>query len=208
MAIDSRDMSSYFVKMPGQGTCVFELPPEDNTVHGLISAMNTRGFDQEDSMKLFWGGKELRTNQETFNRTPLPILGINPGSTLEVSVPMRGGAQCGKMVKGRSKEKPQNDELAAKLKWLQDQAAGRIAASDALKAQRAKAENESAMMKKNNMKIMTQMRSLMRNEKLGELKKSLEVLSSLHEAAVKRKDDLISRLIANHEFAFEQHTVR
>jgi hypothetical protein len=34
-----------------------------------------------------------------------------------------------------------------------------------------------------------------------------EVLSSLHEAAVKRKDELIARLIENHEFAFEQHTV-
>jgi hypothetical protein len=41
---------------------------------------------------------------------------------------LKGGAQCGKMVKGRSKEKADGaGDLAAKMRWLQEQAARRIA---------------------------------------------------------------------------------
>lgn len=43
---------------------------------------------------------------------------------------------------------------------------------------------------------------------MGELQKELEALSASHEAAVKRKDGVIQRLIENHEFAYDQHTVR
>lgn len=136
----------------------------------------------------------------------LSDLGIYPGATLEASVPLRGGAQCGKMVKGRSKEKPQTDELAAKLRWLQEQAQRRIAARDALQAQRDKAAAEAEMTRKNNLKVMNAMRSLMRDDKLGALKKDLEVLTAMHEAAVERKDALLARLMENHDFAFDQHS--
>jgi hypothetical protein len=162
-------MASYFVKIPGQGTCLVELPLEECRVKNLVEAVSTRnnefGHDAEGSMKLFWSGKEIGQHSNSHHdNVPLLSLGIHPGSTLEVSLPLLGGAQCGKMVKGRSKEKPQNDELAAKLKWLQEQAAGRIAAHDALKAQKEKAAEEANMTKKNNMKIMTAMRSLMRSK--------------------------------------------
>ena len=41
---------------------------------------------------------------------------------------LKGGAQCGKMVKGRSKEKADGaGDLAAKMRWLQEQAAKRLA---------------------------------------------------------------------------------
>lgn len=138
-------MANYFVKIPGQGTCSFELPLEECNVKNLVNAVSARSdalfggaggggaFNNED-LKLFYGGKQIGFNHEKNSNNnilnsnvPLLQLGINPGSTLEVNVPLLGGAQCGKMVKGRSKEKPQNDELAAKLKWLQEQAAGRIA---------------------------------------------------------------------------------
>jgi hypothetical protein len=43
---------------------------------------------------------------------------------------LKGGAQCGKMVKGRSKEKADGaGDLAAKMRWLQEQAAKRLAGS-------------------------------------------------------------------------------
>jgi hypothetical protein len=123
-------MESYFVKLPGVGTCTFTLPREEYTVGGLISAVNSRlnvrGVRHyKHSATLFYAGKELRSkNKEEL----LSSIGIFPGSTLEVHVPLRGGAQLGKFVKGRAKERSGEAaaEYASKMKWLQDQAAQRV----------------------------------------------------------------------------------
>lgn len=72
----------------------------------------------------------------------------------------KGGAQCGKMVKGRSKER--SEDAANRMRWLQEQAANRMRARDALKAHRDKAATEAALTRKHNLKIMAEMRILMR----------------------------------------------
>ena len=118
--------------------------------------------------------------------------------------PLLGGAQCGKMVKGRSKEKA--EDAAARMKWLQEQAANRIKARDALQAQRDRAAAEAAMTRRHNLKIMAEMRALMRNEKLQQLKEELEALAALHEETLKRKDAMLDRLVDSFQFAHDQQT--
>jgi len=136
----------------------------------------------------------------------LAALGVFPGATLEVLPRLRGGAQCGKMVKGRSKEKDTNSDLAAKLRWLQEQAEKRKIARDMLNAQRERAKLEQGLTNKNMMKILAANRQMMRDAKLAELEKLLAILAALHEEAVKRKDGIIARLLDNLDFAADQHT--
>ena len=118
----------------------------------------------------------------------------------------KGGAQCGKMVKGRSKER--SEDAANRMRWLQEQAANRMRARDALKMHRDKAAAEAALSRKHNLKIMAEMRTLMRGEKLQHLKKELEALAALHEETLKRKDMILDKLVESLDFAYDQHSVR
>jgi len=214
--------SSLFVKLPGQGTCVFNLAPEDSTVHGLIDAVtqkkeqftgvvglvdNRHEEADDSSLRIKFGSKTLHYGGRFESDQTLRSLGIGPGSTLEVTVPLRGGATAGKAVKGRSKSKAgMSDDMAAKMRWLQEQAAKRMLAWDALKAVKDKASEEAGLTRLNQRVVMEAMRKLMRDEKLSELQKEIGVLQSLHEDAVRRKDGIIARLVDNHDFAFDQHT--
>ena len=172
-------------------------------VGALIAAVDQRqGFAGRPAgpgrRQLHWGGKVLsgagrrkadragvRRRGAADDSRSLASVGLAAGATLEVVVPLRGGAQCGKMVKGRSKEKSgEGDDLAAKMAWLQEQARKRIAARDALKAVRDRARAEAEMTRKNMLKIMAAMRDMMRGEKLDALRRELEALAAAHDEAV------------------------
>lgn len=211
-------LSSFFVKIPGRGTCVVNLPCDDHTVHGLIDAVTSGhkfGKAESDgteapapSLQMKFGSKSLLFSDISKEDRTLESLGIRPGSTLEVSVPLLGGATAGKAVKGRSKSKAgMSDDMAAKMRWLQEQASKRILAWDALKAMKDKAAEEAELTRLNRRIVMEAMRTLMRDEKLSELQKELGVLQALHEDAVRRKDGIIARLMDNHDFAFDQVAV-
>jgi len=106
-------------------------------VKGLVDAVSARTGDAAEPHPLFWAGKTIqKTGLAESDNTLLSSLGLSGGSTLEMLVPLKGGAQCGKSVKGRSKEKAGSDDLAAKMRWLQEQAAKRIAGKLALPALR------------------------------------------------------------------------
>lgn len=170
------------------------------TVAELFAEIS-RSHTTSTPLSLSYCGKILNATDSS----PLKRFGIDNNSTIFAHPPLRGGAQCGKMVKGRSKEK--GEDATARMRWLQEQAAKRIAARDALKAQRDKALAEAEMTRRHNVKIMTSMRALMREEKLQQLKKELESLASLHEDTVKRKDAMIETLLKTIEFAYDQHSV-
>ena len=120
-------LSTYFVKLPSRGTCAFSLLPSKRTVRGLVDAVAERSCESV-SAPLFFGSKALRLAGDARDDASLASLGIEPGFTLEAFVGLKGGAQCGKSVKGRSKEKSgDGDDLASKMRWLYDQALKRIA---------------------------------------------------------------------------------
>ena len=97
---------------------------------------------------------------------------------------MRGGATAGKLVKGRSKDKTGSEsaaELAEKMRWLQEQAAKRAQAWDALQSLKDKAAGEADLSRTSNLTVMAEMRKLMRDEKLAALQSELGVIAALHE---------------------------
>ncbi|GLE05591.1 hypothetical protein PINS_up014623 [Pythium insidiosum] len=136
-----------------------------------------------------------------------------PVRTFHVSIKLRGGAQLGKAVKGRSKDgKGKKDsEITEEERRLQD-SIRRMEMNDYMKklTQSKKTllkefmEKEEKISRMNKLKIQNHWRKIMRLVKVEALRKEVEIRSQNHERDVDRKDAIIQMLDRDLEEAEEQ----
>ncbi|CAM9728416.1 unnamed protein product, partial [Ectocarpus fasciculatus] len=201
---------------PGAGgDCGSDEPP------WLSSRRTTRGtstdFDKhmagdggggainDADIRLVFAGKDLQKGQ------PLLGYGLQADSTVHVLGRLRGGAQLGKVVKGRSQvkkkgaEKPKEyAELQAKYAKMQEMDMARSQAIAAKAELRRRIDQEEKNSKMNRLKIQNQWRKIMRLAKVESLRKDIEILSQNHERDVDRKDAIIQMLDRDLEEAEDQ----
>eukprot|EP00903_Cladosiphon_okamuranus_P009369 g8933.t1 len=158
-----------------------------------------------NDVRLVFAGKDLQ------NGRPLLGYGVSGDSTVHVIGRLRGGAQLGKVVKGRSQvkkkgaEKPKEyAELQAKYARMQEMDMARQQAIAAKAELRRRVEQEEKNSKMNRLKIQNQWRKIMRLAKVESLRKDIEILSQNHERDVDRKDAIIQMLDRDLEEAEDQ----
>ncbi|CAN0492694.1 unnamed protein product, partial [Phaeothamnion confervicola] len=146
---------------------------------------------------------------------PLRDYGVRPGSTLYLPGNLPGGAQLGKVVKGRSQVKKRSADrpkeyadLQAKNARIQEMEVARTAAVTARRELRARMDVEARNSKVNRLKIQNQWRKIMRLAKVESLRKDIEILSQNHERDVDRKDAIIQMLDRDLEEAEDQFQVK
>ncbi|RLN52436.1 hypothetical protein BBJ29_009417 [Phytophthora kernoviae] len=152
--------------------------------------------------------KSLRNNHQRHNHEP-PLL-------FHLSIKLRGGAQLGKAVKGRSKDgKGKKDgpgrESSEEERRLQE-SIRRMEMNDYMKrltvSKKALLQEfmakEERISRMNKLKIQNHWRKIMRLVKVEALRKEVEVRSQNHERDVDRKDALIQMLDRDLEEAEEQ----
>ncbi|CAM9440632.1 unnamed protein product [Ectocarpus sp. 8 AP-2014] len=156
-------------------------------------------------IRLVFAGKDLQRGR------PLLGYGLQADSTVHVLGRLRGGAQLGKVVKGRSQvkkkgaEKPKEyAELQAKYAKMQEMDMARSQAIAAKAELRRRIDQEEKNSKMNRLKIQNQWRKIMRLAKVESLRKDIEILSQNHERDVDRKDAIIQMLDRDLEEAEDQ----
>ncbi|CAN0084514.1 unnamed protein product [Ectocarpus sp. 12 AP-2014] len=156
-------------------------------------------------IRLVFAGKDLQRGR------PLLGYGLQAESTVNVLGRLRGGAQLGKVVKGRSQvkkkgaEKPKEyAELQAKYAKMQEMDMARSQAIAAKAELRRRIDQEEKNSKMNRLKIQNQWRKIMRLAKVESLRKDIEILSQNHERDVDRKDAIIQMLDRDLEEAEDQ----
>lgn len=131
---------------------------------------------------------------------------------LHLSMKLRGGAQLGKAVKGRSKDgKGKKDEGTEEERRLQE-SIRRMEMNDYMKklTQSKKAllkefmDKEEKLSHMNKLKIQNHWRKIMRLVKVESLRKEVEIRSQNHERDVDRKDAIIQMLDRDLEESEEQ----
>lgn len=160
-------------------------------------------------------------------RVGSPIAAVSPPSSsvremqalatlFHVTLRLRGGAQLGKAVKGRSKDgksgkKDGGREATDEEKRLQD-SIRRMEMSDYMKKLTVSKkallkefmEKEEKISRMNKLKIQNHWRKIMRLVKVEALRKEVEIRSQNHERDVDRKDAIIQMLDRDLEEAEEQ----
>ncbi|KAG5192465.1 flagellar associated protein [Tribonema minus] len=137
--------------------------------------------------------------------------GLQEGSTIHVLGRLRGGAQLGKVVKGRSQVKKKDGkskdfgDLQAKYNKMQELDAARLAAQAARMELQRRMEAEERNSRTNRLKIQNQWRKIMRLAKVESLRRDIEILSQNHERDVDRKDAIIQMLDRDLEEAEDQY---
>ncbi|CAB1120728.1 unnamed protein product [Ectocarpus sp. CCAP 1310/34] len=172
-------------------------------------------------IRLVFAGKDLQKGR------PLLGYGLQADSTVHVLGRLRGGAQLGKVVKGRSQvkkkgaEKPKEyAELQAKYAKMQEMDMARSGAIAAKAELRRRIDKEEKNSKMNRLKIQNQWRKIMRlakvtkkrpgglvltaQDRVESLRKDIEILSQNHERDVDRKDAIIQMLDRDLEEAEDQ----
>ncbi|CAM9554394.1 unnamed protein product, partial [Choristocarpus tenellus] len=155
--------------------------------------------------RLLYAGKELVEGR------PLQEYGLGEGSTIHSLGRLRGGAQLGKVVKGRSQvkkkapDKPKEyAEMQAKYAKMQEMDVARQQATAAKADLRRRMEQEEKNSRTNRLKIQNQWRKIMRLSKVASLRKDIEILSQNHERDVDRKDAIVQMLDRDLEEAEDQ----
>eukprot|EP00904_Undaria_pinnatifida_P001782 jgi/Undpi1/11604/HiC_scaffold_30.g13899.m1 len=178
---------------------------EHNLVSRPAADCGTSTSDDLLDVRLVFGGKDLQQGR------PLRRYNITRDSTVHVVGRLRGGAQLGKVVKGRSQvkkkgaEKPKEyAELQAKYAKMQEMDMARQQAIAAKAELRRCIEQEEKNSKINRLKIQNQWRKIMRLAKVESLRKDIEILSQNHERDVDRKDAIIQMLDRDLEEAEDQ----
>jgi len=142
---------------------------------------------------------------------------LRQNGVLHLSVRLYGGAQLGKPVKGRSKEKKgsaaakKDGKTSDEEKRLQE-SIKRLEMNDYLKKLAVSKkgllkefmEKEQKISKMNKLKIQNHWRKIMRLVKVESLRKEVEIKSQNHERDVDRKDAIIQMLDRDLEEAEEQ----
>ena len=192
-----------FVRCPSGVSSVRTVEAGDS-VEALKSALASESGVPAEEQRLVCGGRDL-----VCGRT-LGACGVRADATVEVQLRLRGGAQLGKAVKGRSRDKKADN--AADYDMMQDRIR-RIKEYDMMQArarvQRARIHAMMAIEQKNThinrLKIQNQWRKIMRLAKLEQLRKDIEILSQSHERDVDRKDAILQMLDRDLEEAEEQY---
>jgi Sperm tail/Ubiquitin family len=141
----------------------------------------------------------------------LNAYGIVEGSSVQLLGRLRGGAQLGKVVKGRSQVKKKDAkpreyaDLQAKYAKMQEVDAARQQAQNAKQELRRRMELEERNSRTNRLKIQNQWRKIMRLAKVESLRRDIEILSQNHERDVDRKDAIIQMLDRDLEEAEDQY---
>eukprot|EP00941_MAST-03F_sp_MAST-3F-sp1_P003751 g3751.t1 len=206
-----------FVKSVGGKTLTLSVSPSTSieTVRDKIRCKSS--FDTEAkptchysfSSRLVFGGKQLE------NGRSLSDYAISSYSTIDELLPLCGGAQLGKAVKGKSKrvedEQGQSGPTDAERR-LQERVQ-RMKENDLRRQTALKRRNElkNRMLveqkhsRMNLLKIQNQWRKIMRLAKVQSLRKDIDVLAQGHERDVDRKDAIIQMLDRDLEEAEEQY---
>ena len=136
--------------------------------------------------------------------------GVQRDATVTVLLRLRGGAQLGKPIKGRSKFNKAPDSSNDKM--LEEKMRRNLKFNEIKKRARKERQRIMEMMaieKKNTrinqLKIQNQWRKIMRLAKLEQLRKDIEILSQSHERDVDRKDAILQMLDRDLEEAEEQY---
>ncbi|CAM9573625.1 unnamed protein product [Chrysoparadoxa australica] len=182
------------------------LALQDVTLERDVSQIIDRIPREWGETRLIYGGKQL-----VANRT-LADYGVTCGSTIHAVGRLRGGAQLGKVVKGRSQVKKKSmtgkpreyADLQAKFAKMQEMDATRQQAMAAKAELMRRLEQQEKNSKTNQLKIQNQWRKIMRLAKVESLRKDIEILSQNHERDVDRKDAIIQMLDRDLEEAEDQ----
>lgn len=169
---------------------------------GLISKLGPSALDHS---RLVYSGSHLSIGR------PLESYGLGEGSTLQLLGRLRGGAQLGKVVKGRSQAKKKDGktreygDLQAKYAKMQEIDAARVQAENARVELKRRMELEERNSRTNRLKIQNQWRKIMRLAKVESLRRDIEIMSQNHERDVDRKDAIIQMLDRDLEEAEDQY---
>lgn len=131
---------------------------------------------------------------------------------LELTLRLRGGAQLGKAVKGRSKERKDGGREATDEEKRLQEAIRRMEMSDYMKKLTLSKQallreflaREAAVSRTTKLKIQNHWRKIMRLVKVEALRKEVEVRAQHHERDVDRKDALVQLLDRDLDEAEEQ----
>jgi len=193
---------------------LFRLPSSGGT-----SAIDVGPTDTIESLKVKLYEKEgiLPCHQRlSLNSRPLNDKRLQDGcsgSVIDVNLRIMGGAQLGKAVKGRSRDRrrakdtgPSDEEraLQEKIRRMQEYDKIHKRALQERKRLQALMKTEMRNTHVNRLKIQNQWRKIMRLAKLEQLRKDIEILSQSHERDVDRKDAILQMLDRDLEEAEEQ----
>jgi len=194
---------------PSGGTLALQVQPSD-TVASVKAQVQAREGVGADDFALSYGGKPLACGRA------LCDYDVHGEATLQMALRLRGGAQLGKSVKGKSKgkdkkgKKPKDGEESAlrdRIRMMEEQDLARRKAAAAREALAQKMRTEQKNTRVNQLKIQNQWRKIMRLAKVESLRKDIEILSQSHERDVDRKDAIIQMLDRDLEEAEEQYTM-
>jgi len=197
---------------------LFKLP-----ACGGTAAIDVESADTIESLKLKLYHKEgiLPSHQRlSLNSRPLDDTRLSAHigagddiAVVEVNLRILGGAQLGKAVKGRSRDRrrvkdtgPSDEEraLQEKIRRMQEYDKIHKRALQERKRLQALMKTEMRNTHVNRLKIQNQWRKIMRLAKLEQLRKDIEILSQSHERDVDRKDAILQMLDRDLEEAEEQ----
>jgi hypothetical protein len=138
---------------------------------------------------------------------------VNDQDTAVVSLRVVGGAQLGKAVKGRSRDRKKKDTGPSKEEELLQERIRRMQEYDIMQKraniERLRLQAAMGIEEKNGavnrLKVQNQWRKIMRLAKLEQLRKDIEILSQGHERDVDRKDAVLQMLDRDLEEAEEQY---
>jgi hypothetical protein len=180
------------------------------TIHELKEQMQIKEGIPCDEQHLCHSGRPL-ADARTVSQYDM-----SNGSTLDLSLRLLGGAQLGKAVKGRSRDRrkvkdkgPSDEELLLqeKLRRMQEYDKIHQRALRERKRLQALMKTELHNSRVNRLKIQNQWRKIMRLAKLEQLRKDIEILSQSHERDVDRKDAILQMLDRDLEEAEEQYQI-
>jgi len=190
---------------------------------GGTAAIDVESVDTVESLKLKLYHREgiLPSHQRlSLNSRPLDdarlsaqLASGNHIGVVEVNLRILGGAQLGKAVKGRSRDRrrvkdtgPSDEEraLQEKIRRMQEYDKIHKRALQERKRLQALMKTEMRNTHVNRLKIQNQWRKIMRLAKLEQLRKDIEILSQSHERDVDRKDAILQMLDRDLEEAEEQ----
>jgi len=179
-----------------------------------IQELKEQIYDKEGipcgEQRLSFAGKPLN------DTTAVSEYSMSHGSTIDLSLRLVGGAQLGKAVKGRSRDRrkvkdkgPSDEELLLQEKLRRMQEYDRIHQRALRERKRLQAlmKTELHNSRVNRLKIQNQWRKIMRLAKLEQLRKDIEILSQSHERDVDRKDAILQMLDRDLEEAEEQYQI-